>query len=141
MLRQRSYDSVRIISIDRDELLDRLCVAAARLQAEHPEVAAVRVFGSIARGDQVGTSDVDILVVLRGEAGGDPVEQILLFRPYFDLPVGVDVLVTTQAQLDRRLRAGDEFVERMWRESRPLHSPLSTEGRSPRRNQDSRSIS
>jgi predicted nucleotidyltransferase len=67
-----------------------------QLYADYPEVVDVRVFGSIARGDQVGTSDVDVL------------------------PVGVDVLVYTREQLSRRLQAGDAFVERIWQESLAL---------------------
>jgi hypothetical protein len=120
VLQQRSSGSVRIISIDRDELLARLRDIARRLCAERPEVAEVRVFGSIARGDQVGTSDVDVLVVLEGCVSGDPIEQSRLFCTYFDLPIGVDVLVYTQGQLARRLQSGDAFVKRMWHESLAL---------------------
>jgi predicted nucleotidyltransferase len=117
VLQQRSSGSVRIISIDRDELLARLRDIARRLCAERPEVAEVRVFGSIARGDQVGTSDVDVLVVLDSGVLGDSIEQIRLFCTYFDLPIGVDVLVYTRDQLARRLQSGDAFVKRMWQES------------------------
>lgn len=120
MLRETSSGSVRIISLDRDKLLARLHDIARRLYAERPEVAEVRVFGSIARGDQVGASDVDVLVVLEGCVPGDPIEQIRLFCAYFDLPIGVDVLVYTQDQLARRLQSGDAFVKRMWQESLAL---------------------
>jgi len=120
MLRQRSSGSVKIIFIDRDELLSRLREIARRLYVERPDVIDVRVFGSIARGDQVGTSDVDVLILLRDSELEDPVERIRSFYPYFDLPVGVDVLVYTQDQLSRRLEVGDPFVARMWRESLAL---------------------
>ncbi len=65
MLREKSSDSVRIISVERDKLLDRLNI-------------------------------------------------------YFDLPVGVDLLVYTQDQVTSRLLAGDEFMTRVWKESRVL---------------------
>jgi predicted nucleotidyltransferase len=117
MLRQRSSGSVKIISIDRDELLSRLRQIAGQIRAEHPEVVEVRVFGSIARGDQVGTSDVDVLIVLRDGELEDPMGHIRSFYPYFDLPIGVDVLVQTEGQLEHRLEAGDPFVEQMWRQS------------------------
>jgi predicted nucleotidyltransferase len=120
MRRQQSYGSVQIISIDRDELLDRLSSVAGRICAEHPEVQSVRVFGSVARGDQVGTSDVDVLIVLRGSEQQDSWAQIRRFYPYFDLPIGVDVLVYTEGEIARRLQAGDAFVARMWEESRAL---------------------
>jgi predicted nucleotidyltransferase len=117
MLQQRSFDSVKIISIDRDKLLARLREIAERICVERPEVTEVRVFGSIARGDHVGTSDVDVLILLEDANAGDVVEQARSFYPYFDLPVGVDMLVFTREQLADRLRSGDAFVERMWRES------------------------
>ena len=120
MRQQRSSGSVQIISINRDELLARLSAIAARICAEHPEVQSVRVFGSIARGDQVGTSDVDVLIVLLGTEQKDTLEQIRRFYPYFDLPIDVDVLVYTEDDIARRLQAGDPFMVRAWEESRPL---------------------
>ncbi len=120
MLRQRSSGSVKIISIDRDKLLARLRQIAGQICVEHPEVAEVRVFGSIARGDQVGTSDVDVVIVVQDGDLEDPLQRACSFYPYFDLPIGVDLIVYTQDYLERRLKAGDPFVERMWRESQVL---------------------
>ena len=120
VLRTKSSASVKIISIDRDELLARLRAIAARLCAEHPEVRSVRVFGSLARGDQVGTSDVDVFIVLRGSEQPDPWAQIRKFQPYFDLPIGVDLLVFSEEQIARRLEAGDAFIAHIWQESMPL---------------------
>jgi predicted nucleotidyltransferase len=120
VLRQRSSDSVKITSIDRDELLAALSAIAGQICAEHPEVKSVRLFGSIARGDQVGMSDVDVLIVLRGGEQVEPLQQIRLFYPYFDLPIGVDLLVYTEEQIARRLQAGDAFMTRLWEESRAL---------------------
>jgi predicted nucleotidyltransferase len=119
VLRQRSYGSVKIISIDQDELLTKLSAIAKRICAGHPEVKSVRVFGSVARGDHVGTSDVDAMVVLYGDVGTG-FEQIRSFYRYFDLPVGVDVLVFSEGEIARRLEAGDTFVTRVWKESRSL---------------------
>jgi predicted nucleotidyltransferase len=120
MLQQRFSDSVRIISIDRDELLARLREIAAQIRMERPEVEEVRVFGSIARGDQIGTSDVDVLIVVRDGEMGDSMEQVRSLYPYFDLPIGVDLLVFSQEQLARRLQTGDPFLTQVWRESRRL---------------------
>lgn len=120
MLRQTSCGSVKIISIDRNNVLTWLGDAARRIYAERPDVAQVRVFGSLARGDQVGTSDIDVLILLHEGDAQDPLKQTRAFSVYFDLPIGVDVLVYTQAQLARRLAAGDAFVQRMWEESLAL---------------------
>ena len=118
MLQQSLSDSVKIISIDRQGLLVTLKQIAQKIRAEHPEVEGVRVFGSIARGDQVGTSDVDVLIVLNEVAPKkEPLDWIRLFYPYFDLPLGVDLLVYPEAELTRRLQAGDAFFNRIWAES------------------------
>ena len=122
MLRQTFSGSVKIISLDRDKLATRLRAIAGRVCATRPEVADVRVFGSIARGDHVGTSDVDVLILLYDSEPGNPIEQVRSFYPYFDLPIGVDLLVYTKEQLARRLHVGDAFVERMWQESQSLVS-------------------
>lgn len=124
MLQQTSSDSVKIISLNRNELLSRLRVMAQRICAARPEVMEVRVFGSVARGDQVGISDVDVLILLREPLPGDPLEQIRGFYPYFDLPLGVDILVYTREQLTRRLQSGDAFACKMWQESLVLWGDL-----------------
>jgi len=119
VLQQRSYGSVRIISINRDDVLARLRAIARQICAQHPQVKSVRVFGSIARGDQVGTSDVDVMIVLRGSGEGE-FEHVCSFYPYFDLPIGVDLLVLTEGQIARRLQAEDAFMARVWKESQAL---------------------
>jgi uncharacterized protein len=98
MLRERSSDSVRKISLDRTELLRALAAIAAAIRADHPEVASVRLFGSVARGDHTGTSDLDIVVVLRGDPHFDPLELARSFYRYFTLPVPVDILVCSEAR-------------------------------------------
>ncbi len=108
--------SVRIISLNRDSLLARLRATAKRIREEHPEVFEVRLFGSLARGDQTGTSDIDILVVLDHAVEGDPVRRALAFMPYFDLERGTDILVYTRAELEQHGRS----LQRIWQESIPL---------------------
>lgn len=118
MLHQRLSDSVKIISIDRQELMKALTRIAGKIRTDHPEVDSVRLFGSIARGDAVGTSDVDVLIVLGPQA---PEQELLdwihQFYSYFDLPLGVDLLVYPEAELTRRLQTGDAFLNRIWAES------------------------
>ena len=117
MLREISYGSVKIISLDRDELLARLRDIARQIRADHPQVKTVRLFGSTARGDQVGTSDADVLIVLAAEESRGLLERIRAFYPYFDLPIAVDLLVYTEIEIAQRLRAGDPFMNKVWQES------------------------
>ena len=120
MLPLPSSSSVRVISLNRDDLLARLRKIAARLRTEHPEVIEVRLFGSLARGDQTGTSDVDVLIVLDQSGEQDPHRRILTFLPYFDLTRGTDILVYTRTELTQRLSDQDRFIRRIWEESIPL---------------------
>ncbi len=62
-----------------------LKIIARQICTEYPQVKSVQLFGSIAR-NQVGTSDVDVLIVLYGHEPVELIEQIRLFYPYFNLP-------------------------------------------------------
>jgi predicted nucleotidyltransferase len=115
-----SPNSVKIISLNRDKLLVRLRDIAAQIRSAHPQVVGVRLFGSVARGDCTGTSDVDVLVVLRHTAEPDPVRRILTFLPYFTLDRGADLLVYTEAELERGL-AENPALQRIWSESISLN--------------------
>ena len=112
-----SSNSVKIISLDREQLLADLRRIAGEIKREHPEVAEVRLFGSLARGDQTGTSDADVLVLLDHTNVDDPHRRILMFLPYFDLGRGVDLLVYTRKELEQRLSEGDRNLRRIWTES------------------------
>jgi predicted nucleotidyltransferase len=90
---------------------------ASRIWEEHPEVADIRLFGSLARGDHTGTSDVDVLILLRHTAESEFLQRILTFLPYFDLQRGSDLLVITLNELEGRLASGDRSMQRIWDES------------------------
>jgi uncharacterized protein len=117
MLPPRSFDSVKIISLNRDTLLTRLHAIAASIRREHSEVDDIRLFGSLSRDDATGTSDVDILILLRESAAPDPFRRIRTFLPYFDLDRGVDILVYTHSEFDRQLSEPNMFFQKIWRES------------------------
>lgn len=120
MLQQQSSDSVRIFSINRDDVLARLAEIARRLRAEDQRVVSVRVFGSIARGDQTGLSDADVLIVVKGDQAGLDLDLARIYSTCFDLPVPVDILVCSQGHIAQRLRDGEPAVTRIWQESFPL---------------------
>lgn len=120
MLQEQLLNSVIFISLDRNKALAALRAAGKKIHAEHPEVKDLRLFGSLARGDQSGVSDADVLIVLRGGGQLDVLQQTKMFYPYFDLPIAVDVLVCTEEQIAKRLADGEPFMRRLWRESAPL---------------------
>ncbi len=110
-----SSNSVKIFSLDRDEVVERLRAAAYRLRVSCPEVQDVRLFGSLARGDYVGTSDADVLVIVEGEVPPDPIARIQHFYPYFALSIGLDLLVYTPAEIEQ-----NAFARRIYAESESL---------------------
>ncbi len=60
----RSSGSARAVSLNRDELLKSLKELGEILKRDLPWVREVMVFGSLAKGEERGTSDVDILVLV-----------------------------------------------------------------------------
>lgn len=117
----QSCDSVTIISLQRDEILTQLRSAAQAIRAQHPEVESIRFFGSLARREETGMSDADVLIVIsRGYDPGDPLQRIRTFLPYFRLPIGLDLLVYTHDELDRQLLDPRSFLHTIWAESQPL---------------------
>jgi predicted nucleotidyltransferase len=95
MRRIRSSGSVKVISLNRDEVIRRLREVAAQALAAFPELREVRLIGSLAEGTYTGTSDVDLLLLL-DRAPEHPLEQI---KPYFyffseRLNIGLDVFLS-----------------------------------------------
>jgi len=116
MLQQISSGSVKIISLNRTELLTQLRHITRRIKTAHDNVQDIRVFGSVARGDYVGTSDVDILIILAEPTVENFIERPLTFYRYFTLAIGVDLLVYTAAELER----GNAFLTQIYAESQSI---------------------
>ena len=126
MLR-RSFGTVKVFSLDRPRIrraLDQLILE--RYQPD-PNVAAVYLFGSFARGNAVPGSDIDLLVVLRDDPR-PPRERIVDYLPE-RFPVGVDIVPWTEAELNERLARGDRMAHTILTEGEALldqritHSP------------------
>lgn len=81
---------------------------ARRMAAEHVEVRRIGYIGSYARGNWGVGSDVDIVVVC-SEVSFNPVERARLFDAS-DLPVPADVLVYTEAELERLRTSGQRIA-------------------------------
>ncbi len=80
----RSSGSVKAISLNRDEVLQRLREVAAEALEVFPELQEVWLIGSLAAGTYTGTSDVDLLLRVT-EISGNSLEAM---KPYhFFFPV------------------------------------------------------
>lgn len=68
----------------------------------------VLLFGSYARGEQNGDSDVDLLIIMpfAGKPADKSVEIRLKVRPLFP----VDLIVRTPGAVEERLAMGDGFI-------------------------------
>ena len=109
-----SFDSVRVFWLNRQAILEQLQESIQALTDQHPEIERVVLFGSLARGDAVPGSDVDLLLIVR--------ESTLPFLErsvQYQLPhvgVGVDFFVYTQAEFKNMLEAGNTFIAQALRE-------------------------
>jgi len=102
--------------LDDQEILD----AARRLTRAARSPARVILFGSYARGEADARSDVDLLVVedaLEDKAG----EYIRLRDALGTLPTGVDLLLLSRAEFDRRSQVKGTMPFRARTEGRLLH--------------------
>ncbi len=99
VVRKRSYGSVTVYWLDREEAERRLVQAASRLVAERPEVVAVYLFGSLATGRAVPGSDADVLVVLE-RSDERWLDRSAHYAGYFaDVGMPVELFCYTQEEL------------------------------------------
>lgn len=113
MRRTASTGSVKAIWLDREEVIARLRDISARAVALFPEIEEIRLFGSIARGEQTGLSDVDLFLQIdsRGasHAGEDnPIERMKPYFKYFseELKISLDMVVLTREEVLHPARSG-----------------------------------
>ena len=101
VVRKRSYGSVRVFWLDREQALKNLEKCAHRLLSERPEVEEVRLFGSLAEGRAVPGSDADLLLVVKSDPA-PPFKRAEKYMDYF-LEVGlpVELFCYTREELQR----------------------------------------
>lgn len=121
VVRKRSYGSVSVYWVDEQalwEAVQRLVEGYRR----RPEVEAVIVFGSLARGEFGVSSDVDLLLVLRESSLPFP-ERIAAYLPEGAVPVDVDVFPYTVEEIRRGQPVAQEALRtgRVLWARRPLH--------------------
>jgi len=98
-----SLNSVKAISLNRKSILKTLKLKCAEAQKKFPEIKDIRIFGSIAQGNETGLSDIDILIIADTKEN-NPIERI---RPYFyffsDALTGLscDTIVASPKELDQ----------------------------------------
>ncbi len=65
-----------------------------------PELKEVRLFGSLARGEQTGLSDIDLFLVVESEEK-NPLERLKPYYGFFAgrLEIGVDIITSVEGDL------------------------------------------
>ncbi len=95
-----SSGSVKIISLNTDDILRRLKESAHLLKLENHEVRDVYLFGSLAKGKAVPGSDADVMIVLR-KSDKMIIDRVTDFMDYFkDVGIGVDIFPYTEEEVD-----------------------------------------
>ena len=96
----------------------------------HPQ--RVLLFGSYARGTANADSDVDLLIIMSYE--GDWADQSCKIRELIGSPFPMDVLVRRPAEVAKRLKMGDCFMEEVLQQGKVLYeAPDCRMGRGGRR--------
>src|SRR2546428_4115805 len=104
-MRKPSSLSVKITYFDKLGVRRALKRYVAALTSKHPEIIRIILFGSVARGDAVPGSDVDILIVLSSSEKAFLGRMLDYVPDHF--PVGAEVFPYTQAEFEKMLSEGN----------------------------------
>jgi len=99
-------NSVKIKSVHRDIVINRLKEWAHRAAEKHEEIVKIGYFGSYARDDYTPSSDLDVLIVVKGSS--KPPHKRLLDYSIDHFPIGCELFVFTEEELvkKRELKRG-----------------------------------
>ena len=98
-IRRKSYGCVKVFWLDRDAAKSRFIEAARRFGYKNSSVTRVVLFGSLADGRAVPSSDADILVVVEA-TDLHPLKRPEEFLHYFsDIGMGIDLFVYTEEEV------------------------------------------
>lgn len=91
-----SSGSVKAIWINREDILKILRKVSEDASREFSEIKEIRLFGSLAKGEETGLSDIDIFIVAERQ-DPNPVERIKRYFSFFSdrLKLGIDIIVVT----------------------------------------------
>jgi len=107
----KSLGSAKIISLNKEIVLREIKKIAEKIKEEEKgNILDIIIFGSIAKNNYTGTSDVDIVIILK-ESDLNFIERIVKYRKYFDLDIGVDLFVYTFSEFEKMKRENNFFIK------------------------------
>lgn len=119
-MQRRSFGSVQVAFLNRENAIRELIDRARALVVHDPRVMAVGLFGSLARGQALPSSDADLLIVLHVHSNPRWFDRISDYDSAFEntgLPV--EVFPYTWQELSRRV-SQPGMLRTALRESIPL---------------------
>lgn len=89
-----SSGSVKAFFLNRPELIERTKSIAQEAGAAFPHIQEILLFGSLARHEETGLSDIDLCIIARN-LPANPIDRLKLFYGFFTkrLPIALDLLV------------------------------------------------
>lgn len=93
-----SSGSVRGIYLNKERVIKRLNEISDEALKEFPLIKEIRLFGSIAKGEESGLSDVDIFILLSESNEKNPLERLKPYYNFFSdrLDIAIDMIVATK---------------------------------------------
>jgi predicted nucleotidyltransferase len=116
-VQRRSCGSVKIAFLDRDQAIAELKERSQELLSRDSRVLAVALFGSLARGQALPSSDADLLIALRSHPESRWFDRIPEYDEFFrETSLPVEVFPYTLEEMTR-LHQRSNFVRKALQES------------------------
>ncbi len=110
MLVTKSSNSVKARYLDREAVLTKISEIAQKIKYDNPSVEKVLLFGSIAKNEHTGRSDIDILIITR-DAGNDSIKRPLKYYHYFnEIPIPVELIVYHPSEIEALIKEKNSFI-------------------------------
>lgn len=102
MRRIISSGSVKGFLIDREMVMEKLKDVSETALNTFPEILEIRVFGSFAKGEETGLSDIDIFILISSSDEKNPVQRLKKYFYFFseNLDIAVDVVVADLSEIN-----------------------------------------
>lgn len=113
MLQVKYLDSVKILSVDHDALIESLNIIASTIKKTCNFVKRIFLFGSFSKGNYMPESDVDIFVIV--DSIDIPfIERRDIFLDFFkDIPFDVNILVYMEEEIIKMQERRDSFIRQI----------------------------
>ncbi|CUS97453.1 nucleotidyltransferase domain-containing protein [Candidatus Kryptobacter tengchongensis] len=97
-----SSGSVKGFYLKREEILKTVEEISKTAMDLFPEIDEIRIFGSFAKKQETGLSDIDIFVLLSDTGSENPIERCKKYFYFFadNLDIAVDVIVAGENEIE-----------------------------------------